>query len=114
MAQRHLVQITDDLDGAQLQHHDAEEVRFGLDGTAYVIDLSHTHARELRDRLRRYVDAATRTTTSTAAPSRGRKPTTGPRSDLDQVRTWARANGHTVADRGRIPAAILNAFDTAH
>ena len=112
MAQRHLVQITDDLDGAQLQHHDAEEVRFGLDGTAYVIDLSHTNAGELRDRLRPYVDAATRTTTPTTA--RGRKPTTKPRSDLDRVRAWARAHGHTVADRGRIPAAILDAFDAAH
>jgi hypothetical protein len=31
-----------------------------------------------------------------------------------QVRSWARANGFTLADRGRVPAAIQSAYATAH
>jgi hypothetical protein len=30
------------------------------------------------------------------------------------VRVWARANGYTVSDRGRIPLDVQAAFDTAH
>src|SRR4051794_13480730 len=30
------------------------------------------------------------------------------------VRAWARSNGHTVSDRGRIPAAVQAAYDAAH
>ena len=30
------------------------------------------------------------------------------------VRAWARANGHVVSDRGRIPAAVQAAYDAAH
>lgn len=36
------------------------------------------------------------------------------RGDLARVRAWARANGYTVADRGRIAAAVLTAYDRAH
>jgi hypothetical protein len=36
------------------------------------------------------------------------------RTDLAAVRVWARANGYTVADRGRIAAAVLVAYDQAH
>jgi hypothetical protein len=32
------------------------------------------------------------------------------RTDTAAVREWARANGHTVSDRGRIPAHIREAF----
>lgn len=29
------------------------------------------------------------------------------------VRNWARANGHTIRDRGRVPATILAAYKTS-
>lgn len=31
-----------------------------------------------------------------------------------QVRSWARENGHTVSDRGRLPAAVLAAYQAAN
>ena len=34
--------------------------------------------------------------------------------DLGAVRTWARANGHDVNDRGRVPADVLAAYQAAH
>jgi hypothetical protein len=29
------------------------------------------------------------------------------------IRTWAQSNGHRVADRGRIPASIVEAFEVS-
>ena len=32
----------------------------------------------------------------------------------NDVRNWARAQGHEVSDRGRIPSAIMAAYEAAH
>ncbi|MCU1383896.1 MAG: Lsr2-like protein, partial [Acidobacteria bacterium] len=45
MAQKHIVQLIDDLDGGEA----AETVTFSIDGTAYQIDLSTRNASKLRD-----------------------------------------------------------------
>ena len=42
-----------------------------------------------------------------ATPSMGRE-------QREAIRTWANANGYTVGDRGRIAAAITEAFEAAH
>ncbi|MEV5149387.1 hypothetical protein AB0L14_34615 [Streptomyces sp. NPDC052727] len=41
---------------------------------------------------------------------------TGKRSkeELAAIRTWARANGHQVADRGNPAKAVMDAYDAAH
>jgi hypothetical protein len=31
-----------------------------------------------------------------------------------QLRTWARDNGYTVSDRGRVAASVLQAYEAAH
>ncbi|MCZ7430105.1 Lsr2 family DNA-binding protein [Streptomyces sp. WMMC1477] len=44
-------------------------------------------------------------------------PTTSPRPDREQlrrIRTWAKDNGHQVADRGSIPRDVLDAYTAAH
>jgi len=30
------------------------------------------------------------------------------------IRDWARSNSHQISDRGRIPAAVVDAFNVAH
>jgi len=35
-------------------------------------------------------------------------------ADDAEVREWARANGHEVGDKGRVPAAVKRAYDDAH
>lgn len=111
MAQKYVVQVIDDLDGTELDASDVEEVRFGLDGAAYVIDLSRSNADGLRSALYRYTDAARRDqVVGRAAASKPRAAGSG-RKDLDQVRTWANSNGYTVSSRGRIPTAVLEAYD---
>jgi hypothetical protein len=99
----------DDLDGGEADG----TVRFGLDGTEYEIDLSAEHARELRDALAHYVDAARRAGGGArrSGRSRTRAPAGGP--DSTQVRDWARAQGIDVKDRGRVPAEVVDRFREA-
>lgn len=113
MAQKYVVQVIDDLDGTELDRDDVEEVHFGLEGRSYVIDLSKANATKLRDTLSRYVDAARRDQGAGRAAS-VTKSAGGGRKDLDRVREWANANGHTVSARGRIPNSVLQAYDSAH
>lgn len=114
MAQKYLVQVIDDLDGTELDRDDVEEVRFGLDGRAYAIDLSKANASALRDSLARYVDAARRDQATGRISAPVRSAAGSGRKDLDQVRRWANENGHTVSSRGRVPGSILEAYDSAH
>lgn len=34
--------------------------------------------------------------------------------DYEEIRAWAKANGHAVADRGRIPNSAITAYGEAH
>ena len=106
MAQKIQILLIDDLDGSAAEG----TVRFGLDGTEYEIDLNAGHARELRDALARYVDAARRAGGSARKPARVSR--RGPAGGLDttEVREWARAQGIEVKDRGRVPADVVARF----
>jgi hypothetical protein len=53
--------------------------------------------------------SGSRRSRSSAASRRGSS-----RPDLAQVRDWARGNGLDVSDRGRISAAVQQAYDAAH
>ena len=109
VAQKIQTLLIDDLDGSAAEG----TVRFGLDGTEYEIDLNAGHARELRDALARYVDAARRVSGSARMPARGSR--RGPAGGLDttEVREWARAQGIEVKDRGRVPADLVAKFKAA-
>lgn len=109
MAQRTVVSLVDDLDGGAAD----ETVGFGLDGARYEIDLSAGHARALREALAGYLAHARRTSTRTGrATAAGRTGTGAPvnREQNKAVRAWAAAHGHRLAERGRIPAAVREAF----
>jgi hypothetical protein len=61
----------------------------------------------------RTVKAGARPTAPADAPA----PTTGTKrskEELAAIRTWARANGHQVADTGTPAKAVLDAYDAAH
>ncbi|GGY82787.1 hypothetical protein GCM10010363_74320 [Streptomyces omiyaensis] len=65
----------------------------------------------------RAVKAGTRTTTAAAtAPTPIRTGTSGAysRDELAAIRTWARANGHQVADRGLPSKSVLDEYAAAH
>lgn len=104
-AQRVETLLIDDLDGSAAH----ETVKFGLDGASYKIDLSSDNAVKLREALDPWAERARRV---------GRRGRPAKRIDLGPptqvVRAWAKANGHKLADTGRVPAAIRDAYDKAH
>ncbi len=112
MARKVQVILTDDLDGNEAD----ETVSFALDGTSYEIDLSAKNSKAMRDALASYVGHARRATKTrrSGAAASGRNPATTDRAQTQAIRDWARRNGHQVSDRGRIPTAVLEAFNAAH
>lgn len=111
MVQRVQVLLIDDVDGSTA----AETVVFGLDGVTYEIDLSAANAEALRNDVAKWIghgrrQQGARKAAPAAPASRG---AAGRRAELAKVREWARANGHPVSDRGRISAAIQDAYDRA-
>ena len=109
MAQKIQTLFIDDLDGSAAEG----TVRFGLDGTEYEIDLNEEHARELRDALARYVDAARRASGVARPPARAGRPPAASGLNTTEVREWAKAQGIEVKDRGRVPAELVVKFKAA-
>lgn len=117
MARRIVHQLVDDLDGTVMEIGSGETVLFSLDGVAYEIDLTEANAAALREALAPYTAAGRSVSSRRSAPAPARAKASrgaGSRSDYAAVRAWARDNGHTVSDRGRIPADVLAAYDAAH
>jgi nucleoid-associated protein Lsr2 len=110
MAQKHIVQLIDDLDGGDA----SETVSFALDGTNYEIDLSDRNAARLRDALAEFVGHARRANRAgRAAASSSPKRSRNGRGDREQtaaIREWARKNGFKVGEKGRIPGDVLEAY----
>lgn len=108
MAQKVNIVLVDDIDDSEA----SETVSFGLDGTTYEIDLNDKNAAALREALATYIGHGRKVG---AAPRRrrGAAAATGGPSAKD-VREWARAAGHDVPERGRIPADVRSAYDAAH
>lgn len=119
MAQRVQVMLVCDLHEDEVEG--VETVAFGLDGTAYELDACEAHATQLRDAFASYVGAARRAGRSPASsgsrkPARGSRPAAAgsDRERVQAVREWARSNGHTVSERGRLSATVLQAYEAAH
>ena len=110
MARQTTVTVTDDLDGSA----NAKEVSFSLDGTTWTIDLSAKNRAALEKALKPYIAKATKQGRRRPAASVKRTARRAPRMDLAAVRDWAKRNGHQVSDRGRISAAVQQAYDAAH
>jgi len=109
MAQKVTVSLVDDLDGSEAE----ESVEFGLDGATYQIDLSSKNANKLRDALSAYVEAARRSggrKRAAGRPGRAPRAAAADREQSQAIREWARKNGFTVSDRGRIPGEVLDAY----
>lgn len=111
MAQKHIVQLVDDMDGGTAE----ETVSFALDGTQYEMDLSAKNAAKLRDALAVYVANARRLRPGSRRVTRvGPAVTRTPREQTAAIREWARANKYEIGEKGRIPAHILEAYHAKH
>jgi len=112
MAQKVVVELVDDLDGSASD--DITTVSFSLDGVSYEIDLNEENAATLRNSFADVVAAGRR------IGGRAKRGTAsaGPVSSADRERTrtireWARGNGFDLAERGRIPGTVIEAYETA-
>ncbi|THV29968.1 histone-like nucleoid-structuring protein Lsr2 [Glycomyces paridis] len=117
MAKKTQVILIDDIDGSKAE----ETVKFAIDGQAYEIDLSASHAKELRDALEKFQEAGTRLGRySLGAPRGPVRGAAAPRRqtvDREQnkaIREWAERAGKRVSPRGRIPQAIVEEYNAAH
>jgi Lsr2 len=107
MAQKVQALLVDDLDGS-----DADgTVSFSVEGADYEIDLSASHARQLRDALAPYIGVARRGGNSGRAQT-GRK-TIQAAPDPTEVREWARTQGIDIKARGRVAANVIAKFKAA-
>jgi hypothetical protein len=111
MAKEIITRLRDDIDGSEA----SRTVVFGWDGVQYELDLSNKNANAFGKLLEPYVTAARRTggrqVRRTAVKSTTRKRAAkSAAADPAAVREWAGQNGFTVSPRGRISAAILEAY----
>lgn len=113
MAKHMDVYYTDDVTGERVTPDEIQNVTFSLDGASYEIDLSPESAETLRSTLAGYV-AAGRKTGSSKPVASTRKPAVRKDGDKPDIRSWALAKGLKVADRGRIPLNVQEAYDQAH
>ncbi|AIY16056.1 Lsr2 family protein [Pimelobacter simplex] len=114
MAQKVNIILVDDIDGSDA----SQTVAFGLDGSNYEIDLNDKNANALREALAAYVGHARKVGRGAGGgggAKRGRAAASANGGvSAKEVREWARANGHDVPERGRIPSDVREAYDAAH
>jgi hypothetical protein len=133
MAKTLIVQLTCDRCKAEKGENvdGTETVSFGFDGYDYSLDLCKEHAEDFHSTVQGLISwssdrtrsgsgrrSSRRTGSSEesaagagAAPARS----TADHERLKAIRDWARENGHpNLGDRGRIPQAIVAAYDAAH
>lgn len=115
MAQKVIRVFVDDIDGSEAER----TFSFAVDGTDYEIDLSSENIQEFNEAIAGFVESARRV----KAKGDGRRArtisssprgTAQSREQIQAVRQWARHHGHSISNRGRIPASIQQAFDQAH
>jgi hypothetical protein len=106
MAQKITVALEDDLDGGPAD----ETVRFGLGGSEYEIDLSTKNAAAFRRQLAPFIEHARK-----AGRGQRRRPgrTVSSRERSADIRAWAKDQGITVSDRGRIAASVAEQYEAA-
>jgi len=106
MASRTLVILEDDLDGGEA----TQTVQLGYQGAQYEVDLSDKNADKLAKALQPFLEAGRRVG--------GRKRSTARAASADaspsDIREWAVANGYEVSARGRVSAAVREAYEAAH
>ncbi|MFE9500575.1 Lsr2 family protein [Streptomyces collinus] len=108
MAQKTITIYTDDLTGEEAQ--DAATHTLALDGVVYEIDLGP----DSYDNLLEAIAPFTRVGRRVGSPRRSagrRKDATA--TDTAAIREWARENGFEVNERGRVPAALRDAYQKA-
>jgi len=102
------VVVNDDIDGSP----NAQTVTFGFDGVSYEIDLAENNRAKLTSDFAPYIGAARKVSRRRAHTASPRQPDS--RVDRAAVRAWAKEQGLSVSERGRISAEIMQRYEAAH
>ena len=96
-----------------------DTVAFTVEGKSYECELCEPHLAEFREAMEvwssnsRPVRSGRASQGASSRAGRRRAGANGAASP-SEVREWARAQGLEVRTRGRVPAEVLAAFETAH
>ena len=96
------VTLIDDVSGEVAD----ETVTFSLDGADYEIELTSTHAHQLRGVMMAWANAGR--STHTLGPRVVRVPTN--QDERDAIRKWGGLHGYVFLSRGRIKYHIIDAY----
>jgi len=126
MAKQVVEVIVDDLTGQPIDG-EVHSITLMVNERSTQVDLSEDNAKRLETFLAPYFAGQSspkpttrdKATTAPAQKSRTRtqlptQPTAKSRQALEEIRSWAKQNGMKVADRGRIPFAVMDAYTRAH
>lgn len=112
MAEIQTTTIIDDLTGKPIDSDEVFRIHFTIEGKDYRLDVNRAGADAFEEATGRFVEAATKITGATR--TRASKPRTAGSGEQTKMREWSRANGYEVAERGRIPASIQEAYRAAN
>ncbi|TRY19431.1 Lsr2 family protein [Tessaracoccus rhinocerotis] len=107
MMRKTQVILIDDLDGSSADR----TIQFSLNGSAFEIDLSEANAQRLEKAMAPFIDKASKVT---RGARKGQRPAVEGRSFSQAVRLWAKEQGITVPDRGRVPNGVIDQYNAAH
>ncbi|MDI3417969.1 histone-like nucleoid-structuring protein Lsr2 [Streptomyces luteolus] len=115
MAQKVITTFVDDLTGEESTEIATHSIL--INGAGVEIDLTDDNYEKLLDILKPYLHAngARRVRGEVKQKGKTAKTTGGGRSKVDSsaIRAWAKANGYEVSERGRVPAAVREAYEKA-
>lgn len=112
MAQKVVTTYVDDLTGEESSEIATHSIL--IDGAGVEIDLTDENYEKLLEILNPYLHAAgARRIRGGAKTKRQLKAPTGGNDDSSAIRAWAKANDFEVSNRGRVPAAVREAYEKA-
>lgn len=117
MAQKVVTLYTDDLTGEESADISTHTIL--VDGAGVEIDLTSDSHDKLMEALKPFLNAggARRVRggiAGTARKGRARTAVAAAGHDASDIRAWAKENGHVVSDRGRVPASVKEAYESAN
>ena len=108
MARITITQYICDLTGQPVEEGEHVALEFTVNGTTYTLDTDKDGAAKFDKAMKPYTEAAR----TVKAPRRPRK--SGSAERTRKIREWALSQGIEVADRGRVPATIVEQYEDAH
>lgn len=112
MAKKTVEKFYSDLSGDEIDTP-SPTVAFTFDGVGYQVDLTEAERQAFADAVAPYIAVGRRATgraTRTSRTSSGG----GSGVDAKAVRAWAQEQGLDVPARGRVPASLIEAYQSAN